>query len=121
MIDERLVALVNFTKAKLATMKNARPSEIMAVKEDFAAAFLDVLSKGVGDIPDVVKIAAFDSMAKNHLNELMEEVKDRAAGNYCEDSDSEHYAWEAVRIAVIGPRAFDATNELEKILSRMKN
>ncbi len=121
MVDEKLVALAMMTKGKLAKMKDARPSEIMAVKERFADQFLEVLKgMNVSDIPVEHKIAFFDIMAKGHVDGLITEVENRLSGEYCEDDDSDtaHYAWEAERQAVFGSRIFDATNELEGLLRK---
>ena len=116
MIDAEMVELTDRAKAQLASMRNARPSEKAAVREKLGDDLLALLGRALDGITPEQKIAAFDRLAETHVQELVDEVKARMAGEHGEDSATEHYTWEAVREAVLGPNAFEATNRLSSLL-----
>lgn len=119
MIDEKLVALTIATRTKLAGMKDARPSEIMAVKEQFGADVLALLKTATASITAAQKIAFFDNAAASHIEQLTAAVNNALKGegfHTRHEDDEGHWAWEAIRAAVIGPKAFKATNEFESLL-----
>lgn len=117
MIDERLVVLVNETKTALAGMTDARPSEILAVREKFGADLLALVKQATADITPEQKIAAFDSLAESHVAELVETVQNALKGQgYYKDDDTVHYTWGAVQSAVLGSKA--PTHEFEALLPR---
>ena len=121
MLDVKLLALVTETKAKLDRMKDARPSQIMAVKEDFAAALVAALDAPVDEISDAAKIAAFDAMRDNQVRILKEAVQRASQGRgYYFDEDEGHYTEEQVKKAVLGPKVYQATNHFETLLNGIK-
>lgn len=116
MIDARLITLVEQTKSLLTRMPDARPSEIMAVKERFGVQFIAMLAEAMADITPEEKIAAFDKLAARHIRELTEAVQRATKGTgFWQDEDEDHYTWESVRQCVLGPKIFGATNALEKL------
>lgn len=120
MIDVKLLALVaNLRKAVAAAkLNNARPSELLRLREDFTKDFENILlTETLAAITPEQKIAAFDALARAQIAELREEITQRATDDYSDDGDNIQYAWEDVRKAVFGKNIFDVTNTLEKIFS----
>lgn len=120
MIDEKMIALVTETKKTLAGMADARPSERMAVKEDFASKATTLIGQALLGISDAHKIAFFNALARGEIEILVTEIEQRSNGDYCEDgqSDYEHGVSEEVSKAVFGSHIHKATNELEGIFEK---
>jgi hypothetical protein len=118
MIDIQAVALVKETQAKLTKMKDARPSELLALKEQFGEAFLEILTKAAAGITVEQKVKLFDELLAAQVENIITEINERMENTYCEDSDHVHYTYEAVVTGTLGADIFKATNELETLLSR---
>jgi hypothetical protein len=115
MIDMELIGLVRNTQGRLRALgKDARQSEILAVKENFAMSVEAVLNRAAANISDAEKIAAFDKMLASQVAALQEEI---ASGGY-RDDDADHYTYEEVVQLVFGGKIFDALNAFEKLLPR---
>jgi len=115
MLADKLVPLVMAAKGQLAGMKDARPSEKLAVKEKLAADILALLAIAKYDITDAQKIAAFDKLLAGEITTMADAIKRVVKGKgYYIDNDA-HYCYEAVLQATFGSNIFDATNEFEKL------
>lgn len=111
-IDTALVALVKNLKAKLASMTDARPSEIMKVKEQFLDDWSETVKSALQNISDADKIKAFDAIAFGAFD-IIKTPKTWIDSHI--DEDSAHYLYEDVMQNVFGPKLWDATNELENL------
>jgi hypothetical protein len=115
MIDAQLVSITKATKAKLAGMRDARPSERMRVVEGFQDAFRAVLKRAADGITVEQKVALFDSL----LAGAVERVTTKITGEYL-DEDTNRYVIEEVVQGTLGRQIYDATNEIEDILKAAK-
>jgi hypothetical protein len=117
MLADKLVPLVMAAKGQLAGMKDARPSEKLAVKEKLAADILELLKTAKEGITDAEKIAAFDRMQASEIATMTETIQAVVDGKGFRerDDDTEHYAWEEVQEMAFGHNIFDATIEFEKL------
>jgi len=109
-IDAKLNALVWDLKTKLAGMADARPSQILAVKEEFVLAWREVVKEALTGLSDAEKIAAFDALAAGVLELVTSPEK-----WVNKDSDADHYVFEDVVGAVFGDGVWRALNELGKL------
>lgn len=121
MIDSTLVALVQKTSLQLGKMKDARPSEILAVKEQFAKECLALLAQTTADITPQQKIAAFDQLAAAQIKELTTQIENAVNGRgYWLDEEAKDYDWEQIRNLVFGGKIFIATSRFERLLSGLE-
>jgi hypothetical protein len=112
MLDQPLLALVTETKTKLNTMKDARPSEHMAVVENFQAKARQLIENTrSGQIPDNVKIEFFDILLTNSLETVMTTINDEY-----EDEDTPRYVYESVVTGTLGRNIYKAINEIPRII-----
>jgi hypothetical protein len=118
MIDAEAVKLVNATKAQLAGMKDARPSEVLAIKEAFGEAFLALLARAKDGITAEHKIKIFDELLEGEVEHLHDSIMAALVdGSYFPDEDHDHYTYEAVVSGTLGNDIWTATNELETLLT----
>lgn len=116
MLADKLVPLVMAAKGQLAGMKDARPSEKLAVKEKLAADILALLATAKDGITDAQKIAAFDKLLAGEITTMTDSIQRVVDGEgYYIDDDNDHCCYEAVVQAAFGHNIFDATNEFEKL------
>lgn len=116
MLADKLVPLVMAAKGQLAGMKDARPSEKLAVKEKLAADILALLATAKDGITDAQKIAAFDKLLAGEITTMTDSIQRVVDGEgYYIDDDNDHCCYAAVVQAAFGSNIFDATNEFEKL------
>jgi hypothetical protein len=118
MLADRLVALTNAAVQEMKSMKDARPSQVAALREKLGDDILAELGGVLEGITVEQKAAAFDSLARDQVEAIRKEVKARISGDHCGDdgSDDQHYTWEDVRTLTLGKGIFEATNQFDKLL-----
>jgi hypothetical protein len=116
MFADKLVPLVMAAKTQLASMKGARLSEKMAVKEKLATDIFALLPTAKDGITDAQKIAAFDKMLDSQIATMTDTMQRVVKGKgYYIDNDNDHYCYEEVVQAVFGSNIFNATNEFDRL------
>ena len=109
--DIALESLVINLKTKLKSMTDARPSEIIAVKEKFVDDWKKIAARALDNISPEQKIAAFDKIAAG----VIDLIETPQAWNE-KDEDTDHYVFESVISGVFGPKIWNAVNELERLI-----
>lgn len=118
MIDTEAVALVQTVQANLAGMTDARPSQLLAAKEKFGEAFLAILRKAGQDITTEQKVALFDRLLQAEVGHYASTIEKALEGDgYFLDDDHEGATYEEVVQGTLGPRIYEALNELEDLLT----